>query len=118
MQNNAMLPPWLELARRFQALAQTGLAYCTDPFDRARYEEIRRLAAQMMTGAAGPSDAVAIENCSKPKSVTRLRKSTFALRSLTKIAYCWYESATTDCGLCQAGGQMSVMRRACQPFVR
>ena len=65
MQNNVMLPPWLELARRFQALAQTGLAYCTDPFDRERYEEIRRLAAQMMTGAAGPSHAVAIENLLK-----------------------------------------------------
>ena len=65
MQNNVMLPPWLELARRFQALAQTGLAYCTDPFDRERYEEIRRLAAQMMTGAAGPSHAVAIENLFK-----------------------------------------------------
>src|SRR5215467_13081003 len=118
MQNNVMLPFWLELARRFQALAQTGLAYCTDPFDRERYEEIRRLAAQMMTGAAGPSHAVRLKICSKPKSVTRLRKSTCALRSLTKIAYCSYESATTDFGLCPAGGPMSVIHRACQPFVR
>lgn len=39
---------WLELARRFQALAQNGLAYGRDPYDRERYEEIRRLAAEMM----------------------------------------------------------------------
>lgn len=53
---------WLELTRRFQALAQTGLAYCTDPYDRERYEEIRRLAAEMMTWGAGLSNIGAIEN--------------------------------------------------------
>ena len=53
---------WLELARRFQALGQTGLAYCTDPYDRERYEEIGRLAAEMMTWGAGLSNTVAIEN--------------------------------------------------------
>jgi len=31
MQNSPMRPRWLELARRFQALAQSGLAYCKDP---------------------------------------------------------------------------------------
>ena len=64
MQNSATRPRWLELARRFQALAQSGLAYCTDPYDRERYEEIRRLAAQMMAWA-GLSDSVAIENLFK-----------------------------------------------------
>jgi len=53
---------WLELARRFQALGQTGLAYCRDPYDRERYEEIGRLAAEMMTWGAGLSNTVAIEN--------------------------------------------------------
>lgn len=32
----------LEQARELQALAQTGLAYCKDPFDRERYERIPR----------------------------------------------------------------------------
>ena len=31
----------LEQARELQALAQTGLMYCKDPFDRERYERIR-----------------------------------------------------------------------------
>lgn len=32
----------LEQARELQALAQTGLMYCKDPFDRERYERIPR----------------------------------------------------------------------------
>src|ERR1700719_5103316 len=48
MHNDAMGPHWLDLARRFQALAQIGLAYCKDPYDRERYQEIRLLAAEMI----------------------------------------------------------------------
>ena len=40
-------PQWLDWARRFQAIAQVGLAYCKDPYDRQRYEEIQRLAADI-----------------------------------------------------------------------
>ena len=65
MLNIGMQPNWLELARRFQALAQSGLAYCTDPYDRERYEEIRLLSAQMMIWGAGLSNIVAIENLFK-----------------------------------------------------
>ncbi len=51
-------PQWLDWARRFQAIAQTGLAYCKDPYDRQRYEEIQRLAADIMAnGAALPDSA-------------------------------------------------------------
>jgi len=60
MQNSVMRPHWLELARRFQALAQNGLAYCKDPYDRERYEEIRCLAAEMMATGAGLRDNVPI----------------------------------------------------------
>jgi ADP-ribose pyrophosphatase YjhB (NUDIX family) len=62
MQNTDMRPHWLELARRFQALAQNGLAYCKDPYDQERYEEIRHLAAEMMATCVGLSDSAAIEN--------------------------------------------------------
>lgn len=50
-------PQWLEWARRFRALAQNGLAYCKDPYDRERYAEIQRLAAEMMAKGAGLLDA-------------------------------------------------------------
>ncbi|MGA4645168.1 NUDIX hydrolase [Limisphaera sp. 4302-co] len=42
-------PPLLRVARRIQALAQTGLAYTEGPYDRERYTELLDLAAQLMT---------------------------------------------------------------------
>jgi hypothetical protein len=48
--NHAMLmkdPDWLAWARELQAIAQTGLMFCRDPYDRERYEAIRQLAARM-----------------------------------------------------------------------
>ena len=36
-----------ESARAFEPTAQTGLAFCRDPYDRERYEAIRQLAARM-----------------------------------------------------------------------
>lgn len=47
MQNDIMI--W---ARKIQALAQTGLTYSHDPYDRERCEELRALAAQMMATAS------------------------------------------------------------------
>ncbi|TXL73786.1 NUDIX hydrolase [Vineibacter terrae] len=40
---------WLTWARQLQAIAQTGLAFSRDVYDRERYEAIRALAAQIMT---------------------------------------------------------------------
>jgi ADP-ribose pyrophosphatase YjhB (NUDIX family) len=45
-------PRALEWARRLAALAQSGLAFTTDPYDRERYETIRQIAAEM-TAALG-----------------------------------------------------------------
>lgn len=39
---------WLEWARQLQAIAQTGLTYCKEPFDIERYEAIREIAIEMM----------------------------------------------------------------------
>ena len=40
-------PNWLVWAREVQAIAQTGLAFARDPYDRERYEALRGLSAQM-----------------------------------------------------------------------
>jgi ADP-ribose pyrophosphatase YjhB (NUDIX family) len=40
-------PDWLRWAQRIQSIAQTGLTYATDPYDRERYEELRELAVEM-----------------------------------------------------------------------
>jgi hypothetical protein len=41
-------PRWLLWAREMQALAQTGLAFTHDQYDRERYQRLRALAAQIM----------------------------------------------------------------------
>jgi ADP-ribose pyrophosphatase YjhB (NUDIX family) len=49
-----MEPVWLVWARELQAVAQTGLTFATNGYDRERYTAIRSLAAQIM---ATQSDA-------------------------------------------------------------
>lgn len=39
---------WLEFALRIQSIAQAGLEYGTDKFDRERYAELRKIAAEMI----------------------------------------------------------------------
>ncbi|PRP56358.1 NUDIX hydrolase [Bacillus halotolerans] len=39
---------WLERAQRIQAIAQAGLAFSKDVYDRERYEELMKLSAEMM----------------------------------------------------------------------
>jgi ADP-ribose pyrophosphatase YjhB (NUDIX family) len=46
-------PAWLERARKLQAIAQNGLLFTKDPYDRERYEEIRGIAARMMAEGSG-----------------------------------------------------------------
>lgn len=48
-------PQWLTWARDVQAIAQNGLTFCQNPYDRERYEQLRKLAAQMI-GALGQGD--------------------------------------------------------------
>jgi ADP-ribose pyrophosphatase YjhB (NUDIX family) len=40
-------PDWLRWAQRIQSIAQTGLTYAEDPFDRERYELLREISVEM-----------------------------------------------------------------------
>lgn len=52
-------PNWLVWTRELQAIAQTGLAFVRDPYDRERYEMLRSLAARMMAAHTGtPADRI------------------------------------------------------------
>jgi ADP-ribose pyrophosphatase YjhB (NUDIX family) len=53
-------PDWLVWAREVQAIAQTGLEFSTDPYDRDRFAALRRLAARIMAAHTG-ADAARIE---------------------------------------------------------
>jgi ADP-ribose pyrophosphatase YjhB (NUDIX family) len=39
---------WLDWARKLQALAQNGLTFTTNPFEKERYEAVREIAAEIM----------------------------------------------------------------------
>ena len=51
-------PQWLTWTREIQAIAQTGLAFTKDVYDRERYERLRALAARMMAEQAGADPAL------------------------------------------------------------
>jgi len=48
-----MQPKWLSWARELQSVAQSGLTFAENPYDRERYEQLRVLAAKMMAEGAG-----------------------------------------------------------------
>jgi ADP-ribose pyrophosphatase YjhB (NUDIX family) len=41
-------PEWLVIGRELRAIAQIGLTFCKDPFDRQRFERIRELGASLI----------------------------------------------------------------------
>lgn len=50
-------PDWLNWARRIQAIAQTGLTYVENPFDRERYLKLEALAIEMFAAHTGEEPA-------------------------------------------------------------
>src|SRR5919205_2599105 len=46
---------WLDWVKRLQAIAQSGLTYAKDPYDVERYEQVRRIAAEMAASRSGAS---------------------------------------------------------------
>jgi ADP-ribose pyrophosphatase YjhB (NUDIX family) len=53
-------PEWLTWTREMQAIAQSGLTFTRDPYDRERYEALRTLASHIMA-AHTSADASRIE---------------------------------------------------------
>ena len=52
-------PDWLVWTRELQAIAQTGLAFVRDPYDRERYEQLRALASKMMAAhTSAPAERI------------------------------------------------------------
>jgi ADP-ribose pyrophosphatase YjhB (NUDIX family) len=46
-------PAWLVIGRELRAIAQIGLAFSRDPYDRQRFERIRELAADVIARGSG-----------------------------------------------------------------
>lgn len=52
---------WLRWAQRIQAIAQIGLTYTRDPYDKERYEELRGLAVEIAAAHLGePEEKVSV----------------------------------------------------------
>lgn len=51
-------PPLLSWINRLSAIAQSGLTFADDPYDRQRYEQVRRVAAEMAAWPAGQVESV------------------------------------------------------------
>jgi len=52
-----MEPQWLSWTKRLQAIAQNGLTYAKDYYDKERYEQLRQVASEMMAAGTGIEDA-------------------------------------------------------------
>jgi len=55
-------PRWLRIAREMGALAQTGLTFSKDPFDRKRYERLRELSAELLAQGSAPDYDLFLES--------------------------------------------------------
>ncbi len=51
-------PQWLLWAQKLQSLAQSGLAYCKNPFDIERYHAIQEIAAEIIAAGADTSPTI------------------------------------------------------------
>jgi len=54
-------PQWLRIARELRAIAQTGLAFNTDRFDRQRYRQVQELAASLLAQGSDEHYAAIID---------------------------------------------------------
>jgi ADP-ribose pyrophosphatase YjhB (NUDIX family) len=54
-------PSWLVWGRELRAIAQIGLTFTRDPFDRQRYERVRELAASLIAGGSNENDAKVLD---------------------------------------------------------
>lgn len=57
----------VQLAQRMQSMAQTGLTFTTDPYDVARYTELQKIAAELMT-LRHPEQALPLLNAFKAEA--------------------------------------------------
>jgi ADP-ribose pyrophosphatase YjhB (NUDIX family) len=55
-------PGWLPIGREMRAIAQIGLTFSKDPYDRQRFERIRELAAAVIAQATGQPAGPLVEH--------------------------------------------------------
>lgn len=61
MGESEMDSKWIEWVRALQAISQTGLHYAKDSYDIQRYQQIRRIAAEMLAARSNLTSVQALE---------------------------------------------------------
>ena len=56
-----MEPKWLQWAKTLQSIAQNGLTFAQDPYDRERYTQLQKLAAEIMSSYSGADFAQVLD---------------------------------------------------------
>lgn len=56
--DEAGVPNWLRWARKIDAIAQAGLTFCENDFDRERYAQLRALAGEILAAQTGADPVV------------------------------------------------------------
>ncbi|MGO8790669.1 MAG: NUDIX hydrolase [Terriglobia bacterium] len=56
-----MDPKWLRWAKTLQSSAQNGLTFAQDPFDRERYAQVQKVAAEIMSSYSGADFAQVLD---------------------------------------------------------
>lgn len=54
-------PAWLSIGRELRAIAQIGLTFSRDPYDRARFERIQQLSAAVIAQGSGHDERSLLE---------------------------------------------------------
>ncbi|MFZ0963234.1 MAG: NUDIX hydrolase [Terriglobia bacterium] len=56
-----MDPRWLQWAKTLQSIAQNGLTFAQDPFDRERYTQLQKVAAEIISAHSGADFAQVLD---------------------------------------------------------
>lgn len=97
---------WMNLAMRVQSIAQAGLAYGNDEYDRERYEELRDIAAQMVFVSTDiPVETVKMHFCNEDGYQTPKVDTRAAVFRDGKILLVHEKM---ERGLCREAGVMSI----------
>ena len=113
-----MEPRWLDFARRIQAIAQTGLHYNPQSYDREHYEKLREIAAEMLAAGSNAGEPQVLNLLEREKGHATpkvdVRGVVFRAGRILLVR----ELLDAIAGRCLAAGRRSTRRRAKQPRAR
>src|SRR6516225_3948932 len=106
-----MEPKWLAWARRLAAVAHNGLVFALNPFDVERYEQVREIAAEIISSYSQSEKPVVPSTFSPRQKDTRRRGWMFGVLFSRATKSCSCAKRAINSGVFRAAGRMSVRPR-------